>query len=61
MAPTDIPVKTYKRTLEQRMALVVKAQILDADGYYVAKFFSEDTVKKQRELRKCTPQALPMS
>jgi hypothetical protein len=39
------------RTQEQRVELLRKANILDADGYYVEQFFSSETVKKDRARR----------
>ncbi len=37
-----------KRTREDRKRLLVKAHILDTDGYYDAKYFSKKTVTKSR-------------
>jgi hypothetical protein len=37
-----------KRTQEQRVELLRKANILDADGHYMEQFFSAETIKKDR-------------
>lgn len=37
-----------KRTPQQRFDLLVKAGILDKDGYYSAQYFSAETVAKDR-------------
>jgi hypothetical protein len=37
------------RTPEQRMELLKKAHILDATGHYDPRYFSEETVRKDRE------------
>jgi hypothetical protein len=47
--PKTIPETANKtRTQEQRVELLRKANILDADGYYVEQFFSSETIKKDR-------------
>lgn len=39
------------RTKEQREELLRKAQILDANGDYVKRFFSTETLKKDKNRR----------
>jgi hypothetical protein len=41
--------KKVKRTQEQRLALLVKAKILDEKGNYLSEFFREETVQKNKE------------
>ncbi len=51
-APITAPeTSNNTRTQEQRVELLRKAKILDADGYYVEQFFSSETVKKDRARR----------
>jgi hypothetical protein len=42
------------RTPEQRRALLQEARILDQSGHYDPRYFSEETVRKDRE-RTLTP------
>lgn len=41
----------FQTTKEQRAKLLIKANILDKDGYYVERFFSADTIKKDKAKR----------
>ncbi len=43
-----IEVADRKRTKKDRFKLLVKAKILDKDGYYDSRFFSKDTVEKSK-------------
>jgi hypothetical protein len=48
-APINAPeTSNNTRTQEQRVELLRKANILDADGYYMEQFFSAETIKKDR-------------
>lgn len=52
----DVPIiapktSNHTRTHEQRVELLKKANILDADGYYLEQYFSSETVKKDRARR----------
>lgn len=40
-----------KRTHTERIELLLKANIIDNDGYYSAKFFSRKTVAKDKKSR----------
>ena len=42
----------FETTKEQRAMLLIKANILDKNGYYVKRFFSEETIKKDKAKRK---------
>ena len=37
-----------KRTPQQRRELLIKAHILDNDGYYDARYFRKETVEKSK-------------
>ncbi|NOS88199.1 MAG: hypothetical protein HOP34_06600 [Methylococcaceae bacterium] len=41
----------FQTTKEQRAQLLIKANILDKDGYYVERFFSAETIKKDKAKR----------
>lgn len=41
-------------TKEQRLELLYKAKILDEDGYYHPDFFSEETIRKDKERKQIT-------
>lgn len=43
-----IEASSKRRTDEQRTNLLRKAHIIDADGYYDARFFSAETVAKDK-------------
>jgi hypothetical protein len=43
-----IKTSSKKRTSVERVALLKKAHIIDAEGRYDAKYFSEATVSKDR-------------
>ena len=43
-----IPSKTSVRTQKQRADLLRKANILDANGSYVVRFFSPETLAKDK-------------
>ncbi|MCX6722468.1 MAG: hypothetical protein NT094_00165 [Candidatus Staskawiczbacteria bacterium] len=45
-------ISASKRTQEDRKALLEKAHILDSNGYYDAKYFSDKTVSKSKENRR---------
>ena len=41
-------------TKEQRLELLYKAKILDEDGCYHPDFFSEETIRKDKERKQIT-------
>ncbi len=45
-------ISASNRTREDRKKLLVEAHILDADGYYNAKYFSTNTVKKSKAVKR---------
>ena len=44
-------ISASKRTPEDRKELLIEAHILDSNGVYDSKYFSETTVNKSRERR----------
>lgn len=49
--PTHENSDFFQTTKEQRAQLLIKANILDKDGYYVERFFSAETIKKDKAKR----------
>ena len=46
--------QTFKKTQltkEQRAELLIKSNILDANGNYLEQFFSAETIRKDKEFR----------
>lgn len=45
-------VSASKRTPQDRKRLLVKAHVLDTNGYYDAQYFSQKTVANSKKVRK---------
>ena len=45
-------VSASKRTQEDRKKLLIEAHILDTQGYYDAKYFSANTVRKSKAVKR---------
>lgn len=43
-----VQASSKKRTLNEKKAILVKAKILNDDGYYDARFFTPETVAKSK-------------
>ena len=50
-AETTVRSDANFRTKEQRAKLLIKANILDSNGDYVERFFSAETIKKDKARR----------
>lgn len=50
-AETAVRNEANFRTKEQRAKLLIKANILDSNGDYVERFFSAETIKKDKARR----------
>ena len=44
-------ISASKRTQEDRRKLLIQAHVLDSDGVYDSRYFSEQTVNKSKERR----------
>ena len=44
-------ISASKRTQEDRRELLIQARVLDSDGVYDSRYFSEQTVNKSKERR----------
>jgi len=44
-------ISASKRTQQDRRKLLIQARILDSDGVYDSRYFSEQTVNKSKERR----------
>ncbi len=43
-----VQASSEKRTIDEKKAILVKAKILNNDGYYDARFFTPETVAKSK-------------
>ena len=44
-------ISASKRTQEDRRELLIQARVLDSDGVYDSRYFSEQTVNKSKDRR----------
>jgi len=44
-------ISASKRTQQDRRELLIQARVLDSDGVYDSRYFSEQTVNKSKERR----------